>query len=65
MMTRETATPLRAHDRYANKQSFEQPSQIAGDVKAWSCRRLLDKADELAAGKPKDCGPSGTAQIGR
>src|SRR6476661_8154151 len=32
MMTRESAAPLRARDRYANKQSFEQPSQGAGTL---------------------------------
>src|SRR5262249_55411874 len=30
MMTRESAAPLRTHARYANKESFEQPSQGAG-----------------------------------
>jgi Domain of unknown function (DUF4349) len=53
MITGETAAPAAARNRYANEQLFEQPSQMAvpsqpgrGDA--------LDKADELAAGKPKD-----------
>src|SRR5262245_55793964 len=53
MMTRESAAPLRARDRYANRESFEQPSLGA--------RALLparagtsDKSDELAAGKRID-----------
>jgi anti-sigma factor RsiW len=53
MFTRETATPLRTRDRYANEQLFDQPAQVAatsepGRAGAW------DKSDELAAGKPKD-----------
>ena len=36
MITGETTTPLRAHDRYANEQLFEQPSQIAATSAAQS-----------------------------
>jgi hypothetical protein len=53
MITGETAIALRAHDRYANEQVFEPPSQVA----AWSepgRAGVLDKSDELAAGKRKD-----------
>ena len=53
MITGETTTPLRAHDRYANEQLFEQPSQIAATSEPGRAG-ALDKADELAAGKPKD-----------
>jgi hypothetical protein len=53
MITRETATPLRARDRYANEQLFEQPSQAAGTLESTRAG-ALDKSDGLAAGKPKD-----------
>jgi hypothetical protein len=53
MITRETATPLRAHDRYANEELFEQPSQAAGTLEP-ARAGALDKSDGLAAGKPKD-----------
>ena len=53
MITGETATPVRARDRYANEELFEQPSQAAGRLEP-ARAVALDKADELAAGKPKD-----------
>ena len=53
MITGETATPLRARDRYANEQLFEQPSQVAATLEPGRAG-ALDKSDELAAGKPKD-----------
>jgi hypothetical protein len=53
MITGETATPLRARDRYANEQLFEQPSQ-AGATSEPARAGAPGKADELAAGKPKD-----------
>ena len=53
MITGETATPLRARDRYANEQSFEQPSQV-GATSEPGRAGAQGKADELAAGKPKD-----------
>ena len=53
MITGETATPLRARDRYANEQLFEQPSQVAATLEPGRAG-ALDKADELAGGKPKD-----------
>jgi hypothetical protein len=53
MITGETATPPAARDRYANEQLFEQPSQVAATSEPGRAGGL-DKADELAAGKPKD-----------
>ena len=53
MITGETATPPAARDRYANEQLFEQPSQIAATSEPGR-GGALGKADELAAGKPKD-----------
>ena len=53
MITGETATPVRARDRYANEELFEQPLQAAGRLEP-ARAVALDKADELAAGKPKD-----------
>jgi anti-sigma factor RsiW len=53
MMTRESAAPLRARDRYANKESFEQPSQGAGTLQP-ARAEASDKSDELAAGKRID-----------
>ena len=54
MITGETATPPRARDRYANEQLFEPPSQVAATSEPGRAG-ALGKADELAAGKPKDC----------
>jgi hypothetical protein len=51
MITREAAAPLRARDRYANEQLLEQSAQVGGMLQP---ARALDKADEVAAGKPKD-----------
>jgi hypothetical protein len=53
MITGETATPPAARDRYANEQLFEQPSQVAATSEPGRAG-ALGKADELAAGKPKD-----------
>src|SRR5437870_6538544 len=53
MITGETATPQRARDRDADKQLFEQPSQVAATSQPGRAG-ALDKSDELAAGKPKD-----------
>jgi hypothetical protein len=53
MITRETGTPPAVRDRYANKQLFEQPSQVAATSEPGRAG-ALGKADELAAGKPKD-----------
>jgi len=53
MITGETATPSAARDRYANEQLFEQPSQVAATSEPGRAD-ALGKADELAAGKPKD-----------
>ena len=53
MFTRETATPLRTRDRYANEQLFDQPAQVAATSEPGRAG-ALDKSDELAAGKPKD-----------
>jgi anti-sigma factor RsiW len=53
MITGETATPLAARDRYANEKLFEQPSQVAATSEPGRAG-ALDKADQLAAGKPKD-----------
>ena len=53
MITGETATPPSARDRYANEQLFEQPSQVAATSEPGRAD-ALGKADELAAGKPKD-----------
>jgi len=53
MITGETATPPSARDRYANEQLFERPSQVAATSEPGRAD-ALGKADELAAGKPKD-----------
>lgn len=53
MNTRETATSVRARDRYANEELFEQPSQAAGTLEPARAEALY-KSDGLAAGKPKD-----------
>src|SRR4029077_18834952 len=53
MITGETATPPAARNRYANEQLFEQPSQVAATSEPGRAG-ALGKADELAAGKPKD-----------
>ena len=53
MITGETATPPAGRDRYANEQLFEQPSQVAATSEPGRAG-TLGKADELAAGKPKD-----------
>src|SRR5262245_46105915 len=52
-LTREAATVPLARDNYANAKWSEQPSQVAGGL-APARAYALDKADELAAGKPKD-----------
>jgi Domain of unknown function (DUF4349) len=51
--TRESAATPRTRDRYANKQLFEQPLQVAATSEPGRAG-ALDKSDELAAGKPKD-----------
>jgi hypothetical protein len=53
MITGETAAPLAASNRYANERLFEKPSQVAATSEPGR-GGALDKADELAAGKPKD-----------
>lgn len=53
MITGEAAAPAAARDRYANEQLFEQPSQVAATSQPGRAG-ALGKADELAAGKPKD-----------
>ena len=53
MITVETATLPAARDRYANEQLFEQPSQVAATLEPGRAG-AQGKADELAAGKPKD-----------
>jgi hypothetical protein len=53
MITGENATPPAARDRYAKEQLFEQPAQVAATSEPGR-GGALDKADELAAGKPKD-----------
>src|SRR6266576_3290004 len=53
MITGETAIPPAGRDRFANEQLFEQPSQIAPTSEPGRAG-ALGKADELAAGKPKD-----------
>ena len=53
MITGETATPQASRDRYANEQLFDQPSQVAATSEPGRAG-ALGKADELAAGKPKD-----------
>ena len=55
MITGETATLLRARDRYANEKLLEQPSQV-GAILEPARTGALDKSDQLAAGKPKDTG---------
>lgn len=53
MITIETATPLRARDRYANEESFERRSQVAGTLEPARAGGS-DKSDELAAGNRID-----------
>src|SRR5882672_10217355 len=53
MITEETATPPAARDHYANEQLLEQPAQVAATSEPGRAG-ALGKADELAAGKPKD-----------
>src|SRR5438876_1933013 len=53
MITGETATPQAPRYRYANEQLFDQPSQVAATSEPGRAG-ALGKADELAAGKPKD-----------
>jgi len=53
MITGETATPPAARDRYANEQLFDQPSQVAATSEPGRAG-APGKAEELAAGKPKD-----------
>src|SRR6266480_284287 len=53
MITGETTTPATAHDRYANEQLFEHPSQVLATSEP-ARAGALDKSDDLAAGKPKD-----------
>lgn len=53
MITSETATPLRARDRYANEESFERRSQVAGTLEPARAGGS-DKSDELAAGNRID-----------
>ncbi len=52
MITGETATPLRARDRYAHEELFEQPSQVGATLEPGRAG-ALGKADELTAGKPQ------------
>src|SRR6266446_3760403 len=52
MITGETASPLRARDRYANEKLFEQPAQVTASSEPGRAD-ALDKSDELAAGKPR------------
>jgi hypothetical protein len=53
MITGENATSPAARERYANQQLFEQPAQVAATSEPGRAG-ALGKADELAAGKPKD-----------
>ena len=53
MITRESAVPLRARDRYANEESLERPSQGAGTLQP-ARAEASNKSDELAAGKRID-----------
>jgi Domain of unknown function (DUF4349) len=50
--TRETAMTPRTRDRYANKQLFEQPSQVAATSQPGRGGALA-KSDELAATRPQ------------
>jgi Domain of unknown function (DUF4349)/Putative zinc-finger len=61
MITGETATPLAASNRYANEQLFEQPSQVAATSEPGRAG-AVGKADELAAGKPKDLAPQSAVE---
>jgi hypothetical protein len=53
MITRESAVPLRARDRYANEESLERPSQGAGTLQP-ARAEVSHKSDEVAAGKRID-----------
>jgi anti-sigma factor RsiW len=53
MITGEPPTQLRARDRYANEESLERPSQVAGTLEPARVG-ASDKSDELAAGKRID-----------
>ena len=53
MITKETTATLLSRADYANEKFSEQPSRVAGGL-APARVSALDKADELAAGKPRD-----------
>jgi len=53
VFTLKSTTTPNARVHYANEQLSEEPSQIAGGLVP-ARASALDKADELAAGKPKD-----------
>jgi len=62
MMTRESAAPLLARDRYADKQRFEQFSQVAGTLEPARIE-ASDKSDEFAAGKRTDVAPAAPPDV--
>ena len=57
MITGESAIAPMARDRYANEPLVEQPAEVAASLESGRAG-ALDRADELAAGKPKDLAPA-------
>jgi len=57
MITGESAIAPMARDRYANEPLLEQPPEVAASLESGRAG-ALDRADELAAGKPKDLAPA-------
>ena len=57
MITGESTIAPMARDRYANEPLLEQPPEVAASLESGRAG-ALDRADELAAGKPKDLAPA-------
>src|SRR5207302_8987065 len=57
MITGESTIAPMARDRYANEPLVEQPPEVAASLESGRAG-ALDRADELAAGKPKDLAPA-------
>src|SRR5206468_2059610 len=57
MITGESAIAPMARDRYANEPLVEQPTEVAASLESGRAG-ALDRADELAAGKPKELAPA-------
>ena len=57
MITGESTIAPMARDRYANEPLVEQPAEVAASLESGRAG-ALDRAGELAAGKPKDLAPA-------